>query len=56
MYESSASRYPLRSMDSMQLRKAILTLRWIGQDDEADRLLLDLAAGRSSEIWPMGPL
>jgi len=31
-------------------------LRWIGQDKEADRLLLNLAACGPSEIVPMEPL
>jgi len=56
MYPTSSSRHSPRSINSMQLRKAILRLRWIGQEEEIDKLLLDLEASGSSEIWPMEPL
>jgi hypothetical protein len=40
----------------MRLKSAFLKLRWIRQDEEADRLLLDLAGCGPSEIFPMGPM
>jgi len=53
---SFAPHRPLVSLASTQLKSAILKLRWIGQDEEADRLLLDLAGCGPSEIFPMAPM
>ena len=44
---------PSVSIASMRLKSAILKLRWIGQDDEADRLLAECGP---SEIFPMEPM
>ena len=46
----------LNALQLTQLRKAILKLRWTGQEDEADRLLVRLTDCDPSEISPMGPL
>jgi len=47
---------PLKSLQFMQLRKAILKLHWLGHEDQADTLMLDLATHGPSEIFPMEPL
>jgi hypothetical protein len=44
------------ALQLMQLRKAILKLRWTGQEDEAERLLVRLSDCGPSEICPMDPL
>lgn len=53
LYKPAAA---LNALQLTQLRKAILKLRWTGQQDEADRLLVRLSDCGPSEISPMGPL
>lgn len=59
MHKTAAPPNPsvlLNSLQLIRLRRAILKLHWIGQEDDADRLMLDLATYGPSEIFPMEPL
>jgi hypothetical protein len=47
---------PLDSLQLIQLRKAILKQHWIGEEGEADRLLLDFTTLGPSEIFPIEPM
>ena len=59
MLPTPVSHSPLALLNALQLtqlRKAVLKLRWTGQEEEADKLLRRLSDCGPSEICPMAPL